>query len=91
MTEPVVEVGLEYATISGTPSPSRSPMATEDEADYTAVFARAMPLAACRNEVPAVFPYLAGAFDALPPDAILVMAVSAGGAATIIVPFTSRP
>jgi hypothetical protein len=65
--------------------------ATADEFDVTTVFARAMPLSACRKEVPAVFPYLAAAFDALPPDAILVMAVSAGGAATFIVPFASRP
>jgi hypothetical protein len=60
-------------------------------ADYTTVFARAVPLAACRQEVPVVFPYLAGAFDALPPDAVLIMAVSAGGAATFVVPHASRP
>jgi hypothetical protein len=65
--------------------------ATVDESDFTTVFARAMPLAACRKEVPAVFPYLSAGFDALPPDAILVMAVSAGGAATFMVPFASRP
>lgn len=58
---------------------------------YTTVFARAMPLAACRKEVPRVFPYLRGAFDRLPEDAVLVMAVAAGGAATFTVPFSSRP
>lgn len=60
-------------------------------ADHTTVLARAMPRAACRKEIPAVFPYLRGAFDVQPPRAILLMAVTDGGAATFTVPFESRP
>ena len=62
----------------------------EDE-QYTAVFARAMPREECRRELPPVFPYLGGGFDGLPADAVLVVVVSAGGAGTFIVPFSSRP
>jgi hypothetical protein len=58
---------------------------------HTTVFARPMPLAVCRREIPPVFPYLNGGFDSLPPHAVLVMAVSNGGAATFVVPFSSRP
>jgi hypothetical protein len=58
--------------------------------DVTTVFARPLPRAACRKEVPPVFAYLQGAFDSQPSDAVPVMAVAAGGAATFTVPFASR-
>jgi hypothetical protein len=56
----------------------------------TTVFARAMPLAACREEIPAVFPYLARSFEQPPADSILVVVVAAGGAATYFAPFSAR-
>ncbi len=56
----------------------------------TTVFARPMPLSACRREIPPVFSYLRGSFDHPPEEAILVVAVAAGGAGTFTVPFASR-
>jgi hypothetical protein len=57
----------------------------------TTVFARPMPLAACRKEIPPVFPYLRESFDRPPAEAVLVVAVTAGGAGTFSVPHASRP
>jgi hypothetical protein len=57
----------------------------------TTVFARPMPLAACRQEIPPVFPYLRESFEQPPREGIFVMAVTAGGAATFTVPYSSRP
>lgn len=56
----------------------------------TTVFARPMPLAACRQGIPPIFPYLRGSFARLPEDVVLVVVVTAGGAGTFTVPFASR-
>ena len=63
----------------------------DDADEVTTVLARPMSLAACRHEVPSVFPYLAEAFKQPPSGAILVMIVAGGGAATFTVPLSERP
>jgi len=57
----------------------------------TTVFAYAFPLAKCREEVPAIFPYLEPVFrEALPSESFLVIVVSCGGASALTVPFSAR-
>lgn len=65
--------------------------ALEDEESETTVFAHAFPFAKCRTEVPAVFPYLKGAFERPPADGFLAISVTAGGASALTVPFAARP
>lgn len=65
--------------------------ALEDEESETTVFAHAFPFAKCRTEVPAVFPYLKGAFEQPPADGFLAISVTAGGASALTVPFAARP
>jgi hypothetical protein len=65
--------------------------ALEEEQSETTVFAHAFPLAKCRTEVPAVFPYLEGVFQRPPVDGFLAISVTAGGASALTVPFESRP
>jgi hypothetical protein len=61
-----------------------------DEDSETTVFAYAFPLAKCRTEVPAVFPYLQPAFNSPPVDGFLAISVTAGGASALTVPFDAR-
>lgn len=70
----------------------RQSQATDEELDdTTTVFAHAFPLDQCRDEVPVVFPYLAPVFaEKLPPESFLVIAVTAGGASALTVPFDAR-
>jgi hypothetical protein len=63
----------------------------EDDESETTVFAHAFPLAKCRTEVPAVFPYLTGVFERAPADGFLAISVTAGGASALTVPFEARP
>jgi hypothetical protein len=65
-------------------------IADRDEDSETTVFAYAFPLAKCRAEVPAVFPYLKPVFDTLPVDGFLAISVTAGGASALTVPFEAR-
>lgn len=65
--------------------------ALEDDESETTVFAYAFPLAKCRTEVPAVFPYLEGVFERPPVDGFLAISVTAGGASALTVPFEARP
>lgn len=65
-------------------------LATEEEAETT-VFAHAFPLAKCRAEISEVFPYLRSALDSAPTDGFLAIAVTAGGASALTVPFDARP
>lgn len=63
----------------------------EDSGETTTAYARAVPLAECRREVPVVFPYLAPVFaDAPPREGFLAIAVTAGGASVFTVPMTAR-
>ncbi|MCH2114899.1 MAG: hypothetical protein MK171_08325 [Pirellulales bacterium] len=68
-------------------------LAASDEAPggQTTVFAHAFSLEACRQEVPAVFPYLSSVFDELlPANAFLAIAVTCGGASALTVPLSAR-
>ena len=59
--------------------------------EETTVFAHAFPWAQCRSEVPAVFSYLTSVFEQSPPqDGFLAIAVAAGGASALTVPFAAR-
>ena len=59
--------------------------------DETTVFAHAFPWTQCRTEVPAVFSYLAPVFEQSPAqDGFLAIAVTAGGASALTVPFAAR-
>jgi len=59
--------------------------------DLTTVFAHAFPLSESRQEVPAVFPYLASVLDdPLPQDGFFAIAVTAGGASAFTVPLAAR-
>jgi len=59
--------------------------------DATTVFAYAFPWEQCRTEVPEVFPYLASVFTSkLPSESFLAIAVTAGGASALTVPFSAR-
>ena len=61
------------------------------ENDATTVLARAVPWADCRQEVPAVFPYLAAVFENEPETGgFLVLSVTDGGAAVFTVPLERR-
>ena len=63
----------------------------DDSGETTTAYARAVPLAECRREVPVVFPYLAPVFAGDPPaDGFLAIAVTAGGASVFTVPMTAR-
>ena len=58
-----------------------------DESAVTATLIRGFPFADARQDVPKLFPYLAGSFDQPPSDEwILVVVISYGGAATFHAP-----
>lgn len=58
----------------------------------TTVFAVAFSYRQCLDEVPAVFPYLAPAFDKNPPaDGFYAISVTAGGASIFTAPWSARP
>jgi len=60
--------------------------------DSTTVFAHAFSWKQCREEVPAVFPYLQEVFgQEQPSDGFLAISVTAGGASALTVPFEARP
>ncbi len=63
----------------------------DDPSGQTAtVFARAVSLAECAKQVPAVFLYLAPIFaQALPADGFLAISVASGGASALTVPFAA--
>ena len=62
-----------------------------DRLTMTTVLTRAASFEDSRKDVSALFPYLAGSFDRLPPDdQFLVVAISFGGAATFTIPFSAR-
>ncbi len=67
--------------------------ADDDESlTETTVFAQAFPLAKCRGDISAVFPYLSPAFESDPPaEGFLAVAVTCGGASVLTVPFDARP
>ena len=71
----------------------RQSQADQDEPDLsTTVFAYAFPFEQCLSEVPQVFPYLAPVFEQpRPNDGFLAIAVTAGGASALTVPFAIRP
>ena len=48
----------------------------------TTTLIRAFPFQDCQREVPQLFPYLSGSFAQPPPDGLLVIVISYGGAAT---------
>lgn len=55
----------------------------------TTILVRAFSFADCREEVPEVFPYLAESFQQKPPvGQFLIVAVTAGGAATFTAPLS---
>ena len=59
-----------------------------DSEDSTTVYARAFAMDECRQQVPAVFPYLQPVFDVdYPEDGVLAISVTAGGASALTVPF----
>lgn len=68
----------------------------DPEGETTTVFAHAFPLDKSREEVSAVFPYLAPVFEAsefktgAPSDGFLTIAVTAGGASAFTVPLSAR-
>jgi len=64
--------------------------AERQSADETTVFAVAYPLAECRREIPAVFPYLEPALRS-PKNGFLAISVTSGGASVLIVPNDARP
>ncbi len=60
--------------------------------DSTTVFAHAFSWDQCRQEVPAVFPYLQEVFEQeQPDDGFWAISVTAGGASALTVPFAARP
>ena len=60
--------------------------------DSTTVFAHAFSWDQCRQEVPAVFPYLQSVFEQQQPDdGFLAVSVTAEGASALTVPFAARP
>jgi len=61
------------------------------EEGLTTVFAYAFPFEKCREEVPAIFPYLEPVFsEALPRESFLAIVVTCGGASALTVPFSAR-
>ncbi len=63
----------------------------DGEEGLTTLFAHAFPLEKCREEVPAIFPYLEPVFsEALPPESFLAIVVTCGGASALTVPFSAR-
>lgn len=63
----------------------------EDASTITTTLARWESFKRCRNEVPKVFPYLAGTFEQPPPaDGFVAVVVAFGGAATFVVPLDAR-
>ena len=61
------------------------------DSEATTVFAHAFSWDECRQEVPAVFPYLQDVFEQdLPEDGFLAISVTAGGASVLTVPFEVR-
>jgi hypothetical protein len=64
--------------------------ASDPSEGETTVFAVAFPLAECRREIPAVFPYLEPALVA-PASGFLAVSVTSGGASVLIVPEDARP
>ena len=64
--------------------------ADDPSGETTTVFARAIPLAECARQIPAVFPYLAPIFaQTLSADGFLAISIAAGGASALTVPFTA--
>lgn len=60
-------------------------------AEMTTVFAHAFALSDCREQVPAVFPYLQPVFEEpYPEDGFLAISVTAGGASALTVPFEAE-
>jgi len=65
--------------------------AEDGEEGQTTVFAYAFPFEKCREEVPAIFPYLKPIFSkALPRESFLAIVVTYGGASALTVPFSAR-
>lgn len=63
----------------------------DDPDAETTVFARAVALADCRDELGRAFPYLAPVFESPPPDdGVLVVGVTAGGASALTAPNDAR-
>jgi len=63
----------------------------EGEEGLTTLFAHAFPLEKCREEVPAIFPYLEPVFhETLPRESFLTIVVTCGGASALTVPFSAR-
>jgi len=63
----------------------------EVEGGETTVFAHAFPTSKCREEVPAIFPYIEAVFfEALPCESLLVIVVTCGGASALTVPFSAH-
>lgn len=56
----------------------------------TTVFAIAFSLEECREEIPAVFPYLAPALESPPDEGFYSISVTSGGASILIVPPDAR-
>lgn len=82
-----VQEAIEYRQLTDTME-----LATDDGVPgQTTVFAHAFSLDACREEVPAVFPYLAPVFDQqLPANTFLAIAVTCGGACALTVPLSAQ-
>ena len=58
----------------------------------TTILTRAFSFEDSRQEIPELFPYLAGSFEAPPPkDGFLVVVIAFGGAGTFTVPLDVRP
>jgi hypothetical protein len=63
----------------------------DEDGEATTVFAVAFSLQECRDEVPAVFPYLEPALAKAPEDGFYAISVTQGGASILIVPPDARP
>jgi len=64
--------------------------AEQEGAELFTTLAEAFPFEECRQEVSRVFSYLAGTFEQPPEEGFVTVVVTAGGAATFVVPPEAR-
>ena len=87
----IAESWLGSQAVADAISHRHSQAENESIPETTTVFAYGFPIDQCREEVPQVFPYLAPVFEEkLPSEGFLVIAVTAGGASALTVPFDAR-